>query len=111
QQVIDLEPRLLLLGHHGPVRGDAIVRSECERIRDATLHVHDATVAAMNDGKDVWAAMHEIALPEHLSVGEAYGRVDWSVRAIWEAYAGWFHQHSTLDLYRAAPQNGGGARR
>lgn len=106
QKVIDLKPRLLLLGHHGPVRGAATVRSECERIRDATRYVHDATVAAMNDGKDVWAAMNEITLPEELSVGEAYGRVDWSVRAIWESYAGWFHQHSTLDLYGAAPEQG-----
>ena len=45
--------------------------------------------------------MREIRLPEHLELGEAYGRVDWSVRAIWETYAGWFHQHSTLDLYGA----------
>jgi alkyl sulfatase BDS1-like metallo-beta-lactamase superfamily hydrolase len=106
QKVIDLRPELLLLGHHGPVRGEATVRSECERIRDATLYLHDATVAAMNDGKDVWTAMREIALPDHLSVGEAYGRLDWSARAIWESYAGWFHQHSTLDLYGAPPEQG-----
>ena len=63
-------------------------------------------IAAMNDGRDVWTAMREIALPEHLELGEAYGRVDWSVRAIWETYAGWFHQHSTLDLYGAPPEQG-----
>jgi len=39
-------------------------------------------------------------------LGDAYGRVDWSVRAIWETYAGWFHQHSTLELYGAAPELG-----
>lgn len=106
QRVIDLEPDTLLLGHHGPVRGAATVRAECERIRDAVQFVHDATVDAMNRGLDVWTAMHEIALPEHLSLGQAYGRVDWSVRAIWETYAGWFHQHSTLDLYGAPPEQG-----
>jgi glyoxylase-like metal-dependent hydrolase (beta-lactamase superfamily II) len=106
QRVIDLDPELLLLGHHGPVRGAATIRSECERIRDAVQHVHDATVDAMNDGRDVWTAMREIQLPEHLHLGEAYGRVDWSVRAIWETYAGWFHQHSTLDLYGAQPELG-----
>ncbi len=104
QRIIDLAPRMLLLGHHGPVRGVALVRSECERIRDATLYVHDATVAAMNDGKDVWTAMREIALPDDLAVGQAYGRVDWSVRAIWESYAGWFHQHSTSELFGAPPE-------
>ncbi len=60
QTVIDLDAEMLLLGHHGPVRGAATVRAECERIRDATLYVHDATVAAMNDGQDVWTAMREI---------------------------------------------------
>jgi alkyl sulfatase BDS1-like metallo-beta-lactamase superfamily hydrolase len=106
QRVIDLDPEVLLLGHHGPVRGAATVRSECERIRDAVQYVHDETIAAMNDGRDVWTAMREIRLPEHLDLGEAYGRVDWSVRAIWETYAGWFHQHSTLDLYGAPPEQG-----
>jgi alkyl sulfatase BDS1-like metallo-beta-lactamase superfamily hydrolase len=101
QRVIDLEPDLLLLGHHGPVRGARLIREECERIRDAVRFVHDATVAAMNDGHDVWTAMRDVRLPEHLSLGEGYGRVDWAVRAIWETYAGWFHQTSTLDLYGA----------
>jgi len=106
QRVIDLDAEVLLLGHHGPVRGAATVRAECERIRDAVQYVHDATVTAMNDGRDVWEAMRDIRVPEHLDLGEAYGRVDWSVRAIWETYAGWFHQHSTLDLYSAAPEHG-----
>jgi glyoxylase-like metal-dependent hydrolase (beta-lactamase superfamily II) len=106
QRVIDLEPEVLLLGHHGPVRGRELVRRECAHIRDAVSYVHDATVGAMNAGKDVWAAMSEVALPADLTVGEAYGRVDWSVRAIWESYAGWFHQDSTLDLYGARPEQG-----
>jgi alkyl sulfatase BDS1-like metallo-beta-lactamase superfamily hydrolase len=106
QRVIDLEPEALLLGHHGPVRGAELVHSECVRIRDAVQYVHDATTTAMNDGLDVWTAMKTIRLPEALSLGEAYGRVDWSVRAIWETYAGWFHQHSTLDLYGAPPEHG-----
>ncbi len=106
QRVIDLEPETLLLGHHGPVRGAATVRAECERIRDAVRYVHDATIEAMNGGHDVWEAMRDIRLPDGLEVGEAYGRVDWSVRAIWETYAGWFHQHSTLELYGASPEQG-----
>jgi alkyl sulfatase BDS1-like metallo-beta-lactamase superfamily hydrolase len=106
QRVIDLEPEVLLLGHHGPVRGAPEIRRECERIRDAVRHVHDATVAAMNDGHDVWSAMREVRPPESLDLGEAYGRVDWSVRAIWETYAGWMHQHSTLELYGARPEQG-----
>lgn len=106
QRVIDLEPEWLLLGHHGPVRGAATIRAECERVRDAVLYVHDATVDAMNRGDDVWTAMREIRLPDHLETGEAYGRVDWSVRAVWESYAGWFHQRSTLELFPCPPEHG-----
>jgi alkyl sulfatase BDS1-like metallo-beta-lactamase superfamily hydrolase len=80
------------------------VRAECERIRDGVQYLHDATVAAMNDGRDVWTATREIRLPPDLELGQAYGRVDWDVRAIWEMYAGWFHQHSTLELYGAPPE-------
>lgn len=106
QRVIELEPEVLLLGHHGPVLGAARVRGECERIRDAVQRVHDATAAAMNRGDDVWTAMREVRPPDELTLGEGYGRVDWSVRAIWEQYAGWFHQRSTLEMYGVPPEHG-----
>ena len=70
-------------------------RCELERLRDAVLFVHDATVAGMNAGRDVNDLVREIRLPPELEVGEGYGRVAWGVRAIWEGYAGWFHQRST----------------
>lgn len=97
--VRDLEPDLLLVGHHGPIEGKALIRSEIERLRDATLWVHDETVKGMNAGKDLHALLHEIVLPTHLEVGEGYGMVRWSVQAIWEHYAGWFHHESTTELY------------
>jgi alkyl sulfatase BDS1-like metallo-beta-lactamase superfamily hydrolase len=81
------------------LRGRALIRSELERIRDATLFVHDETVKGMNHGKDVHTLMREIQLPPHLEVGEGYGKVAWDVRAIWENYAGFFHHRSTTELY------------
>ena len=105
QRVIDLEPELLLLGHHGPVRGATIrigVRADPRR----------GAVRARRDGRGDERRPRrvdrdaEIRLPEALDLGEAYGRVDWSVRAIWETYAGWIHQHSTLELYGAPPEQG-----
>ena len=44
----------------------------------------------MNDGKDVYTLMCEVALPADLDVGDAYGKVSWSVRGIYEGYVGWF---------------------
>jgi len=98
-RVRDLEPELLLVGHGGPIVGRDVIRDELVRMRAAVLHVHDAVVAAMNAGADVWTAMRDVRLPPELEQGEGYGRVSWSVRAIWEMYAGWFHHHSTTELY------------
>jgi alkyl sulfatase BDS1-like metallo-beta-lactamase superfamily hydrolase len=98
-RVLALEPELLLVGHHDPVEGRDPIRSELLRLRGAVQYVHDETVRGMNEGKDVWTLMREIELPPELEVGEGYGKVSWSVRAIWENYAGWFHHHSTTELY------------
>ena len=53
----------------------------------------------MNEGKDVHTLMREIQLPPGLEVGQGYGQIPWSIRAIWEHYAGWFHHESTTELY------------
>lgn len=98
-RVLALEPRLLLVGHHQPVEGRDLIRAELGRLRGAVEYVHDETVRGMNAGKDVQTLMREITLPPELEVGEGYGKVSWSVRAIWEIYAGWFHHSSTTELY------------
>jgi alkyl sulfatase BDS1-like metallo-beta-lactamase superfamily hydrolase len=76
-----------------------VIRAELLRMRGAVLHVHDAVVAAMNAGQDVWQMLREVKLPPDLEVGEGYGKVAWSARAIWEMYQGWFHGRSTTELY------------
>ena len=81
------------------------IRAECERIRDAVLYVHDATVDGDERGRRrVDARCARSALPRTLELGRGLrpGRLD--VRAIWETYAGWFHQHSTLELYGVPPE-------
>jgi glyoxylase-like metal-dependent hydrolase (beta-lactamase superfamily II) len=97
--LLGLDAEMLLTGHFGPVEGRERIRSELLRMKGAVLFVHDAVVAAMNAGADVWTAMREIRLPPELEVGEGYGKVAWSVRAIWEMYSGWFHARSTTELY------------
>jgi len=97
--LLGLEPELLCVGHFEPVRGKDLIRSELVRMKQAVLHVHDAVVEAMNDGRDVWSVMQTLRLPPELEVGQGYGKVPWSVRAIWETYQGWFHGRSTTELY------------
>jgi alkyl sulfatase BDS1-like metallo-beta-lactamase superfamily hydrolase len=89
-RVLALQPEILLPSHGDPVIGEAEVKKTLTRYRDAILYVHDATVRGMNQGKDVFTLMREIRLPPELDVGEGYGTIAWSVRGIYEGYAGWF---------------------
>jgi glyoxylase-like metal-dependent hydrolase (beta-lactamase superfamily II) len=98
-RVLALDPELLLTGHFDPIRGRGSIRAELERLRDAVAWLHEAVLAGMNQGKDVYALMREIRLPPALEIGEGYGKLAWNVRAIWEGYAGWFHHRSTTELY------------
>ena len=103
QTVLDLDAQLLLYGHHEPIQGADLIRSEVTAYRDAILHVHDEVVKGMNEGKDLCTLQQEIELPPVCEVGQGYGKVSWGIRAIWENYAGWFKHESTTELY-SVPQ-------
>lgn len=89
-KVLALEPELVLPSHGQAIRGHDEIRRRLTRYRDAIQFVHDATVAGMNAGKDVFTVMREVKLPPDLDIGETYGKISWSVRGIYEGYAGWF---------------------
>jgi alkyl sulfatase BDS1-like metallo-beta-lactamase superfamily hydrolase len=105
ERVRALRPEVLLTGHFAPIRGADLIETELTRLRDAVRYLHDETVAGMNAGKDVRTLMREITLPDHLEVGQGYGKVAWDVRAIWENYSGWFHHGSTTELYPVGPES------
>jgi alkyl sulfatase BDS1-like metallo-beta-lactamase superfamily hydrolase len=85
-----------------PIIGAAKVQKVLTQYRDAILYVHDATVKGMNQGKDAFTLMKEIKLPPELYVGEGYGAISWSVRGIYEGYAGWFDTDPAT-MYPTAP--------
>ncbi len=101
--VKELRPERLLTGHFDPIVGADRIAEEVEAMQEAMRWVHDRTVDGMNAGDDVWELMRTIRVPDHLDVGEGYGKTPWNVRAIWENYAGWFHHRSTTELYGVAP--------
>lgn len=103
EKVRELGAEMICYGHHAPVIGAELIESELVALRDAIHYVHDETVKGMNEGKDVHTLMADIQLPPEMEVGQGYGKLPWSIRAIWESYAGWFHHESTTELY-AVPQ-------
>lgn len=101
-KVIALNPEIIFPSHGEPTVGAEQARTALTRYRDAILYVHDATVRGMNEGKDVYTLMNAIKLPAELYVGEAYGQVAWSVRGIYEGYAGWFDGDAAT-MYPVSP--------
>jgi alkyl sulfatase BDS1-like metallo-beta-lactamase superfamily hydrolase len=89
-RVLALDPEIVLPSHGQPIRGRDEIRRRLTRYRDAIQYVHDETVKGMNAGKDVFSLMSSVKLPTDLDIGESYGSVSWSVRGIYEGYAGWF---------------------
>lgn len=93
-----LDARTIITGHGDPIRGDD-VKAGLDRMYDAVSWLDRAVIAGMNAGKDVFTLMREIALPDHLKIGEFHGNVRWAVRAIYHEYIGWFLHDSTTSLY------------
>ena len=104
-KVLALKPELVLPSHGTPIVGAEEVTRRLTQYRNAIQYVHDATVQGMNDGKDVFTLMREIKLPAELDVGEAYGKISWSVRGIYEGYVGWFDRNPAT-MYAQSPNTG-----
>ena len=101
-KVLELKPEILLPSHGLPIHGNDEITRRLTKYRDAIAYVHDETVKGMNEGKDVYTLMREIRLPAELDVGEAYGKVSWSVRGIYEGYVGWFDGNPAT-MYAVSP--------
>ena len=101
-KVMSWKPELVLPSHGQAIRGNSEVTQKLTRSRNAIQYVHDEVVKGMNAGKDVYTLMREIHLPDDLIVGESYGKLTWSIRGIYEGYAGWFDMNPAT-MYETAP--------
>jgi alkyl sulfatase BDS1-like metallo-beta-lactamase superfamily hydrolase len=89
-KVLSLQPDVVLSGHGDPIFGNREITKRLTRFRNAIQYVHDEVVKGMNSGKDVFTLMQEIQLPASFNLSESFGKVSWSVRGIYDGYAGWF---------------------
>ncbi|HTS36415.1 MAG TPA: alkyl sulfatase dimerization domain-containing protein [Candidatus Solibacter sp.] len=102
--VIALKPEIALNGHGDPIVGNAEITRRLTRYRNAIQYVHDETVKGMNAGKDVFTLMQEIKLPPEYDLTQIFGRVSWSVRGIYDGYAGWYDGNPT-SMYDLPPSS------
>ncbi len=90
----DRHPRFLVPSHTVPVIGEEEIEEVLTDYRDAIQFVHDQSIRAMNMGMTPDEMAERIRLPEHLAakpyLQPYYGKVSWSVRAMFAGNLGWF---------------------
>ncbi|CAF1327963.1 unnamed protein product [Didymodactylos carnosus] len=104
----NLRPEYLIPSHTKPISGENYINEVITSYRDGIQFVHDQTVRFMNKGltPDEIIGNKLIQLPKYLQdhpyLQQFYGTVDWSIRAIFDRYLGWF-SGKTSDLNPDAP--------
>lgn len=96
----------LLPGHTAVIAGNDKIREVLGWFRAAIDFILQETLKGMNEGKSCDQLAAEIRLPDAYAklpyLGEHYGCVEWTVRAIYTAYLGWFDGNPT-HLHPLAP--------
>jgi len=103
-KVLELKPDIVLNGHGDPIVGNQEITRRLKRYRDAIQYVHDETVKGMDSGKDVFTLMREIKLPASYDLSQVFGKVSWSVRGIYDGYAGWYDMNPAT-MYELPPSS------
>ena len=97
-----LKAQYLVPSHTRPLTGVDRIYETLTNYRDAIQFVHDQTIRLMNKGLTPQQIVEQVKLPAHLAnqpyLQEYYGTVQWSVRAIFDGYLGWFGGNPT-DLF------------
>lgn len=105
--ILSYEAEYLLPGHTAPLVGHDKVQEVVGHFRDAIDWILETTLAGMNAGMTIDVLASEIRLPEKYAslpyLGEHYGCTEWTVRAIYTAYLGWFDGNPT-SLHPLAPE-------
>lgn len=99
-------PEHVVPGHTLPVLGRDETTEILSTYRDAIQYVFEATVEGMNKGLTPDELVHTIRLPDEWAdkdyLREFYGNIQWSIRAIYSGYLGWFDGNPT-NLLPMAP--------
>jgi alkyl sulfatase BDS1-like metallo-beta-lactamase superfamily hydrolase len=99
EAMIEMGPDYLIPGHTEAIVGRARVRDVLTSYRDAIRAVYEQTVRCINEGKTAEQAVESVRLPDALAglpfLQEVYGRVDWSVRGIYQGLTGWYDGRGT----------------
>jgi alkyl sulfatase BDS1-like metallo-beta-lactamase superfamily hydrolase len=95
----DLRPEYLVPCHTRPITGNERIERILTDYRDAIQFVHDQAIRGMNMGLTPDELVEYVKLPSHLAMAPYlqpfYGKVSWSVRAMFSGNLGWFDGDSS----------------
>lgn len=106
----ELGAELLLPGHGVPVMGAGRIRQALSETAELLEHLHDETVAMMNEGARLDDILHTVRAPAHLVerpyLKPVYDEPEFVVRNVWRLYGGWYdgnpaHLHPPRDAVLA----------
>ncbi|MGY3777982.1 alkyl/aryl-sulfatase [Isobaculum melis] len=102
-KIMSYDAEIVLPGHTKALIGKAQVTEVLGNFRNAINEVLLQTLQGMNEGKAVDEVVACVQLPAHLQhlpyLGEYYGTIEWTVKAIYYAYLGWYDGNPT-NLHR-----------
>lgn len=105
--ILSYPAEFVLPGHTAALTGRAEIEEKVGNFRNAIDWILSTTIEGMNQGKTIDELAAEIRLPEPYAslpyLGEHYGCTEWTVRAIYTAYLGWFDGNPT-HLHPLAPR-------
>ena len=94
REMAGLGAEVLLPGHGVPVVGAGRVREALTDVATLLEHLHDETVAMMNEGATLDEILHEVRAPEDLIakpyLQPTYDDPEFVVRNVWRLYGGWW---------------------
>ncbi len=104
--ILSYPAQYLVPGHTAMISGNETIREILGNFRSMIDYLLTKTLEGMNQGKTEDQLAAEIRLPEEYAglpyLGEYYGCAEWTVRAIYTAYLGWFDGNPT-SLHPLAP--------
>ena len=119
ERMVEMEPHYLVPSHVLPFSGAEQIKSMLGNYARAIRHVHDETIAGLNEGLPLADIRGRVELPPDLAdlpyLRELYGRIDWAVNGIYRQYTGWYDMQPAhlapapeADVQRALVEAAGG---